>query len=94
MSAWFVYVLRCRDNSLYTGVCTNWKRRLREHNGEVIGGARYTRCRRPVQIAYVEKQADRSTACQREAAIKKMSRSQKDQLIQSCNVQDWIEKTL
>ncbi|WP_232819329.1 GIY-YIG nuclease family protein [Saccharospirillum mangrovi] len=74
---WFVYMVRCADDSLYTGVTTNPERRLREHNGELVGGARYTRTRRPVTLVYTEACADRSTAGQREAAIKAHSRRQK-----------------
>ncbi len=79
---WFVYILRCRDNSLYTGVTTDCARRLHEHNHS-LRGAKYTRARRPVTLAYSEAAADRSTAQQREAQIKRLTASQKEALIAS-----------
>lgn len=81
MSGWCVYILRCTDGSLYTGVTVDVDRRLREHNGELPGGARYTASRRPVTLAHVETAANRASACQREAAIKRLSRSAKLNLI-------------
>ncbi len=78
---WFVYVLRCKDDSLYTGVCTDISRRVLEHNECDKKAARYTRCRRPVKMVYSENCNDRSHACKREAAIKKLSRAQKLVLI-------------
>lgn len=81
MSQWYVYILCCADSSLYTGVTTDPQRRLREHNGELKGGARYTRVRQPVELVYQESQPDRSAACKREAEIKKLSRAAKKKLI-------------
>ena len=77
--AWYVYMLRCGDGSLYTGSTTDVERRLREHQGGT--GARYTRSRPPVTLAYAEEAPDRSAAQRREAAIKKMPRAQKLKLI-------------
>ncbi|MGB0189286.1 MAG: GIY-YIG nuclease family protein, partial [Aequoribacter sp.] len=51
-SSWIVYILNCADGTLYTGVTTDVERRLRQHNGEIVGGARYTRVRRPVAIVW------------------------------------------
>lgn len=80
-SEWHVYVVRCKDGSLYTGVATDVQRRLSQHNGELVGGPRYTRGRRPVELMWSEQVADRSIAQQREAVIKKKSRAEKLQLI-------------
>ena len=77
--AWYVYMLRCGDGSLYTGSTTDVERRLREHQGGT--GARYTRSRPPVTLAYAEEAPDRSAAQRREAAIKKMPRARKLKLI-------------
>ncbi|MBD9196021.1 MAG: GIY-YIG nuclease family protein [Clostridiales bacterium] len=76
---WYVYMLRCGDGSLYTGSTTDVERRLREHQGGT--GARYTRSRPPVTLAYAEEAPDRSAAQRREAAIKKLPRAQKLKLI-------------
>ncbi|MEP5764124.1 MAG: GIY-YIG nuclease family protein [Halieaceae bacterium] len=77
MSGWHVYLLRCADGSLYTGVATDIERRLRQHNGELTGGARYTSGRRPVRLVWTEACADRASAQQRESEIKKLSRAEK-----------------
>lgn len=77
---WVVYMMRCADGSLYTGVTTDVERRLRQHN-DPKGGAKYTRARQPVALVYSEKCADRSTAQMKEAGIKKLSRQQKEALL-------------
>lgn len=80
VSLWWVYLVQCADGTFYTGITTNPQRRLRQHNGELAGGARYTRSRRPVVLAYQEPCRDRSHASQREAAVRKLSRSHKQTL--------------
>lgn len=80
-SNWYVYILECADQTLYTGVTTDPDRRLKEHNENDRLGAKYTRVRRPVELVYQEHSDNRSLACQREAAIKKLSRKAKLQLI-------------
>ncbi|MBD3670166.1 MAG: GIY-YIG nuclease family protein [Gammaproteobacteria bacterium] len=79
---WYVYILKCADDSLYTGITVDLARRLDEHNGNKSLGARYTRSRRPVTLAYSETADSRATAATREAAIKKLNRRQKEQLIE------------
>lgn len=81
MKSWFVYILCCADDTLYTGVTTDPVRRLREHNGEIRGGARYTRSRQPVSMIWHESQPNRSEACKREAQLKRLSRAAKLRLI-------------
>ena len=78
---WNVYIVRCADGSLYTGVATDVARRIAEHNGNGTRGARYTRARRPVKVVYQEPAASRSEAGKREYAIKQMNRTAKQELI-------------
>ncbi|QIG71357.1 GIY-YIG nuclease family protein [Rhizobium phage RHph_TM39] len=78
-SKWTVYIVECRDKSLYTGITTDINRRLLQHNNGT--GAKYTRSRRPVSIVYTEKLPDRSSALKREYAIKQLSRKEKLQLV-------------
>jgi predicted GIY-YIG superfamily endonuclease len=75
---WLVYMLRCCDGSLYTGITTDLDKRLRAH--QAGKASRYTRSRLPVTIAFTEPQPTRSAALIREAAIKRLSRPQKEQL--------------
>jgi putative endonuclease len=72
--------LECSDGTLYTGVAKDLEARLHEHNTSAKG-AKYTRSRRPVTLVYSERADDRSSALKREAAIKRLSRSQKIALI-------------
>ena len=78
---WTVYILRCADGSLYTGITRDVERRVAEHNSHRLLAARYTRSRRPVVLVYCERAASRSAACRREYAIKQMTRSGKLALI-------------
>ncbi len=71
----FVYMVRCADGTLYTGITYDTARRLRQHNGEIAGGAKYTATRRPVSLAYREECGTWSEAMRRERAIKKLSRT-------------------
>jgi len=79
---WTVYIIRCDDGSLYTGVTTDLQRRFREHRG-LRRGAKYFNGRTPQEVVFSEKGHNRSSACQREAAIKKLSREEKLCLIKS-----------
>lgn len=82
MSNWFVYILKCVDDSFYTGIATDLERRVSEHNGYHGSlGAKYTRGRRPVVLAYHETVTTRAKAMIREHEIKRLSRSKKEHLI-------------
>ncbi len=78
--SYFVYILECSDNTLYTGITKDINKRLDEHNNS-CKGAKYTKARRPVKLLYDEKSENRSTASKREYEIKKLSRIKKLQLI-------------
>ena len=78
---WFVYVLRCADGSLYTGITNDLLRRCEQHNAGIA--SRYTRGRLPAVLAYYETQGSRSVALKREIQIKSLSRQEKESLIQA-----------
>lgn len=76
---WHVYIIQCKDDTLYTGITNNLKLRIKNHNcGK---GCRYTRSRYPVKLVHSEKLATKSKALRRESYIKKLTRSQKLKLI-------------
>ena len=76
MKEWYVYIVKCCDDSLYTGITVDVDRRILEHNTS-NKGAKYTRSRRPVKLVHTETYDNRSTASKRESAIKKLNRSEK-----------------
>jgi putative endonuclease len=80
MSKYCLYILRCADETLYTGITTDLSRRLLEHNSSDLG-ARYTRSRRPVKVVYSKNFKNRSTASKEEARIKSLSRLEKLKII-------------
>lgn len=81
-SQWFVYIIQATDGRLYTGITTDYERRFREHlSGNK--GAKFFRGRKPKAMVYLELAENRSNASQREYAIKKLTRSQKQALIKS-----------
>jgi len=78
---WFVYMLRCADGSLYTGITNNLQRRCKQHNAGQA--SRYTRSRLPTELIYREEHASRSAALKREAAIKALPRRRKAALLEA-----------
>ena len=80
-STWFVYIVRCADESLYTGIAKDVARRVEEHNSNGMLGAHYTRSRRPVVLVYSEPAQTRSAAARREYEIKQLTRRAKDELL-------------
>ena len=86
MADWWVYMIRADDDTLYTGVTTDIARRFHEHcqGGNTGKGARYFNGRRPDAVVYTERQPNRSAALRREVAIKRLTRTQKMDLLQDC----------
>lgn len=81
---WQVYILKCADGSFYTGITTNVKRRVVEHNSSTLG-AKYTHGRRPVKLVYSRKLKNKPLAAREEWRIKKMTRVEKKKLIKKKN---------
>lgn len=77
---YFIYIVRCSDNTLYTGITTDINRRVDEHNGD-SKGAKYTKMRQPVKLVYSVKFVDRSSASKEEFRIKNLTRKEKELLI-------------
>ncbi len=78
---WIIYLLECGDKTLYCGITNNIENRLKQHMGELSGGAKYTRSRKPLKVVYQEEVNSRSEALKRELIIKKMSRITKLNLV-------------
>ncbi len=83
MTYGYVYILRCKDNSLYTGWCVDLEKRLALHNSGK--GAKYTRSKRPCKLVYYEEIDNKSEALKREIAIKKLTKAKKEDLVRSFN---------
>ncbi len=83
MSNWTIYILRCADNSLYTGIAIDLEKRIDEHNHCDRLGSKYVRPRRPATLVYQETSDSRANASRREAEIKKLSKAKKETLVGS-----------
>ena len=82
-NTWYLYILRCRDGSLYTGITTDVEKRLEAHRSGK--GAKYTRGRGPLELVYREECGDHSAALKREIVVKALTREQKQALIGNSN---------
>ena len=80
-SVWYLYILRCRDDSLYTGITTDVEKRLEAHQSGK--GAKYTRGRGPLELVYQEECGSHSNALKRELQIKALTRAEKLQLLEN-----------
>ena len=83
MLDWHLYLIRCRDGSLYTGITTDVARRFAEHQGNGDTGAKYLRCRKPLLLVFQKKLGSRSLALGVESKIKKLSKARKEELIRA-----------
>ena len=79
---WYLYILRCKDNTLYTGITTDVEKRLEAHRSGK--GAKYTRGRGPLRLVYQETCGSHSEALKREVEVKKLTRAEKLELIRQC----------
>ena len=93
-NTWKLYILRCADGSLYTGITTNLEKRIHAHNSGK--GAKYTRSRKPVELVYQEDCADHSAALKRELEVKTLSREEKRKLIEAGrkNLENRLDKAV
>ena len=78
---WYVYFVRCNDQSLYAGITTELSRRVTEHNSTSLKAAKYTRNKQPVSLVYYESATDRASASKREWQLKQLSKEKKEQLV-------------
>ena len=83
MTTWTVYMVRCADDTLYTGIAKDAARRVEEHNSNDLLGSRYTRARRPVVLVYEDVVATRSDALKHEYRIKQMTKKEKEKLVKT-----------
>jgi len=86
--SYYVYIVECSDSSFYTGYTKNIRKRLDRHNGISWGGARYTKTRRPVFLAFLEKYNSKKEATQREYQIKQLDHGGKKELINKASKED------
>ena len=91
MSSWHVYILKCSDNSLYTGITTDIKRRLKEHNEGK--GSKSVLGKRPVEVVYTESSDNQTEAAKREREIKSWSRNKKIDLVEGFSQRRKATKT-
>ncbi|MFA7717296.1 MAG: GIY-YIG nuclease family protein [Candidatus Absconditabacterales bacterium] len=80
----YVYILRCKDKTLYTGITNDTEKRLHDHNNSTCG-ARYTKSRRPVKLIWKKRMKDRVAAMKMEYKVKRLSRARKEELVEGRN---------
>ena len=83
MSDWYLYLLRCHDGSLYTGISTDVARRFAEHEGEGSAGSKYLKGRGPLALVFKKKLGSKSLALKVERKVKKLSKARKEELIRT-----------
>jgi|GEM_PF-393582 len=90
---WFVYLIRTANGVLYTGISTNPARRLRQHQGEIVGGAKALRGKGPLQLVWQSQAPSRSIASQWEIQLKKLPKKAKEQLVSLLWQPEFLTKT-
>ncbi len=83
MSHWYIYILRCADNTLYTGITNNLTRRIQEHRAQNYKTAKYLRGRAPLKLVFQLQVSNKSIALRIESNIKKLTKAQKENLIKN-----------
>lgn len=81
----FFYIVRCSDNTLYSGQTNNLEKRIKEHNSSLLKGAKYTKTRRPVKLVYFEEYLTIQLAMKREWEVKKWTKAKKENLVKCQN---------
>ena len=94
MSEWYLYLLRCRDGSLYTGISTNVARRFAQHREEGSAGAKYLKGRGPLKLVFKKKLGSNSLALKVERKVKKLSKAKKEELVRAGTRIDEIIKQI
>ena len=94
MSNWYLYLIRCRDGSLYTGITTDVARRFAEHRGQGAGGAKYLKGRGPLELVMRKKMGSRSLALRVERKVKKLPKARKEKLLKGRKHLQEIIKTI
>ena len=94
MSDWYLYLLRCHDGSLYTGISTDVARRFAHHQGEGGAGSKYLKGRGPLTLVFNKKLGSRSLALGVESKVKKLSKTRKEELIRTKENIDEIIKQI
>ncbi len=86
MTRWFVYIVRCNDGALYTGIATNVRRRIEQHSKSDGKGSKYLRGKGPLQLVFVSEKESRGQALRVESQMKKLSKAEKEALIKQQEV--------
>jgi putative endonuclease len=94
MSDWYLYLIKCRDGSLYTGITTDVARRFAEHRGQGAGGAKYLKGRGPLELVLRKKVGGRSLALRVEQKVKKLPKARKEKLLKGRKHLQEIIKTI
>jgi len=91
---WYLYMVRCHDGSLYTGIATDVERRFGQHRGSGDAGSKYLRGRGPLTLVFQKRVGDRSQALKVEARVKRLSKEKKEQLIGGhCGIEAMVRRT-